>query len=273
MKKILIASGCSFTEKNFMSTFHPEMDCTWDKWPELLAQKLDMDCINLGSSGAGNEYIYNSIVQEFLKTKTNRIGLVMAGWTQAKRFGYRSRRPNLGDLHGRQNEDFMENISDYPARDWSLSTLHPKIKFARTYNRYSSLTNKEKMPILEHVAHRSIGFIFNLQTLCSNYNIPLKHFAMLDFFGHFSEEQTVPIPLLEEKIILNSPFLNFIDEKSFIGWPMIEKFGGYWVWDKVMTSEEHGKLVHADTISKQDLHPNQLGQQKIADFLYKKIKE
>ena len=273
MKKILIASGCSFTEKNFMSTFHPEMDCTWDKWPELLAEKLDMDCINLGCSGAGNEYIYNSIVQEFLKTKTNRIGLVMAGWTQAKRFGYRSRRPNLGDLHGRQNEDFMENISDYPARDWSLSTLHPKIKFARTYNRYSSLTNKEKMPILEHVAHRSIGFIFNLQTLCSNYNIPLKHFAMLDFFGRFSEEQTVPIPLLEEKIILNSPFLNFIDEKSFIGWPMIEKFDGYWVWNKVMTSDEHGKPVHADTISKQDLHPNQLGQQKIADFLYKKIKE
>ena len=75
MKKILIASGCSFTEKNFISTFHPEMDCTWDKWPELLAQKLNMDCINLGSRGAGNEYIYNSIVQRLLKIKKNRVGL------------------------------------------------------------------------------------------------------------------------------------------------------------------------------------------------------
>ena len=75
MKKLLIASGCSFTEKDFVSTHHPEMDCTWDKWPELLAEKLNMNCINLGSRGAGNEYIYNSIVEQVIKTKNNKIGL------------------------------------------------------------------------------------------------------------------------------------------------------------------------------------------------------
>ena len=58
MKKILLVSGCSFTDKNFYSGVHPEMDTSYPKWPELLAKKLDMDCINLGQNGAGNEYIY-----------------------------------------------------------------------------------------------------------------------------------------------------------------------------------------------------------------------
>ena len=44
MKK-LIVSGCSWGDKNFYSQFHPEMDCDWPKWPQLLAEKLNMECI------------------------------------------------------------------------------------------------------------------------------------------------------------------------------------------------------------------------------------
>jgi len=62
MKKILLVSGCSNTDKNFYSELHPEMDCSWPKWPELLAEKLNMDCVNLAKSGAGNEYIYSSLL-------------------------------------------------------------------------------------------------------------------------------------------------------------------------------------------------------------------
>ena len=54
MRKILLVSGCSNTDKDFYSELHPDMDCSWPKWPELLAKKLDMDCVNLAKSGAGN---------------------------------------------------------------------------------------------------------------------------------------------------------------------------------------------------------------------------
>ena len=54
MRKILLVSGCSNTDKDFYSELHPELDTSWPKWPELLAKKLDMDCVNLGKSGAGN---------------------------------------------------------------------------------------------------------------------------------------------------------------------------------------------------------------------------
>ena len=51
MKK-LIVSGCSWGDTNFFSSFHPDMDCDWPKWPEILAEKLGM-----------NVLIYVSVVQ------------------------------------------------------------------------------------------------------------------------------------------------------------------------------------------------------------------
>ena len=57
MRKILLVSGCSYTNKDFVSDYHSDMDTSWPKWPEILAKKLDMEVINLAYSGAGNEYI------------------------------------------------------------------------------------------------------------------------------------------------------------------------------------------------------------------------
>ena len=85
MKKILLASGCSYTIENYKSVHHPDMKCDWPKWPQLLADKLGMDCINVGQSGAGQEYIYSSIVKNINK---KNIGLVMAGWSRASRRDY-----------------------------------------------------------------------------------------------------------------------------------------------------------------------------------------
>ena len=89
MKKILLASGCSFTDENFESAVHPEMICEWPKWPELLAKKLDMDYVNLGQNGGGNEYIYSSLLEQILKTEDkSQIGLVIPAWTQCQRKDY-----------------------------------------------------------------------------------------------------------------------------------------------------------------------------------------
>tara|TARA_B100001057_G_scaffold141201_1_gene140941 strand:- start:1924 stop:2610 length:687 start_codon:yes stop_codon:yes gene_type:complete len=85
MKKILLVSGCSYTTENYQSAHHPELDCSWPKWPQLLAKKLDMNCINVGQSGAGQEYIYTSIVKNI---NAKNIGLVLAGWSRAARRDY-----------------------------------------------------------------------------------------------------------------------------------------------------------------------------------------
>jgi hypothetical protein len=69
MKKILIAGGDSFTDKNYKSHIHPEIDTSWPKWPELLAEKLDMKCINVAKSGYGNDYIYESVLETIANTE------------------------------------------------------------------------------------------------------------------------------------------------------------------------------------------------------------
>ena len=78
MKKKLIVSGCSFTDKNFESMSSPDYDCSFPKWLELLANKLNMDCVNLGGV-VGNNYIYSTILEEVTRTPKDEIGMVLAG--------------------------------------------------------------------------------------------------------------------------------------------------------------------------------------------------
>ena len=234
MKKILIASGCSFTEKNYKSSFHPEMDCTWDKWPELLAQKLDMECINLGSRGAGNEYIYNSIVQRLLKTKKNRVGLIMAGWSQAKRFNFRVTK-NSEDQHvHRWQAHQSSRIENFPDRDYSMSKLYPSV-----IKNYPDVDELERY---EYMTNRSIGLFFDLQMLCENFKIPLKQFQMIDLFVDMElEENNVSghdgaSDNEKAKMMLRSPYLEHIDEKRF--WDGIShRLGGYNLWGHIQQQE------------------------------------
>ena len=60
-KKKLIVSGCSWGDKNFFSQFHPDLECDFPKWTELLAEKLKMESVNLWQSGAGRDYVYATL--------------------------------------------------------------------------------------------------------------------------------------------------------------------------------------------------------------------
>ena len=55
---------------------------------EALAEKLNMQCVNLAMSGAGNEYIYSTLLDYITTNDTNNIGLVIAAWTQNQRKDY-----------------------------------------------------------------------------------------------------------------------------------------------------------------------------------------
>jgi hypothetical protein len=88
MKKILLVSGCSFTTDDYNSLFHPEEDMSWDKWPKILAKMLNMDYVNLAMSGAGNEYISNTIIDQIEIMDKSKIGLVIPAWSQCRRRDY-----------------------------------------------------------------------------------------------------------------------------------------------------------------------------------------
>ena len=244
MKKILLASGCSFTDKNFTSDFHPEMDTKWPMWPELLAKKLNMNCINLGQSGSGNEYIYSTLLDEIAKRGDN-IGLVVAAWSQCQRKDWRSQMKSHPYLHiWHNNADFCNKV---------IGRIGDNDMYA--------------------YVNKSLRYYYSLQEVCKSKKIPLKHFQMLHLFRGYTYD---PITGLKKEktekrkelleAVHKSPYFNLMDD-DFIGWPTDTSLGGFNIKQEVLGGYESKKY----DVSKQDSHPNAKGQEKIAEFLYERL--
>ena len=56
----MLTSGCSFTESKRVNIGDKKLQ--EKSWADYLAEKLNKELINYGRGGAGNEYIYNSVV-------------------------------------------------------------------------------------------------------------------------------------------------------------------------------------------------------------------
>ena len=107
MKKILLVGGCSYSNDRFRSVHHPDLDVSWPKWPQLLAEKLDMQLVNLSESGAGQEYIYSNIIDKLQTIDHSKIGLVIAAWSTAPRRDYQIESLYLKNRKWTYNENDM----------------------------------------------------------------------------------------------------------------------------------------------------------------------
>ena len=142
MKKVLLVGGCSFTANNFETLVHPEMDTSWQMWPQLLAKKLDMQLINVAIGGAGNEQIFSSLLdtmQHHIDPKT--IGLVIAAWTQCQRGSWQESKYG----YWKNNRVF----ADGDVFGW---------------------------------VKRAMRYWHMFQLLCESHNLPYKQFQMLPIF-------------------------------------------------------------------------------------------
>ena len=275
MKKILLAGGCSMTDPNYISGVHPEMDCSWPKWPELLAKKLDMDSINLGTCGAGNEYIYSSLLEKILKKK-DQIGLVMVGWTQCQRKDFQVR--HLGHWKQKRFDP------DGDVFGWLIKTLRYMISLQLVCENYNIPYKQFQMINLFE------GWLNGLyktdEELFTNRNDPNYEFQY-----RYPGDRDKDRPKLQKILMDYEPYIN---AKNFIGWPTHLALGGYDIeqkvirlprkkqeklWNIIITSKEKereliekgSEFQHELIISERDQHPNEKGQQKIAEFLYDRL--
>lgn len=89
MNKILLTAGCSWTDKDFISTdtsIPMEQRAGWNMWPEIIANKMNMKSVNMGKCGADNKHIFDSIVDSLYKHK--EIGMVIIMFSSWDRFSY-----------------------------------------------------------------------------------------------------------------------------------------------------------------------------------------
>lgn len=274
MKDILLVSGCSWGDVNWTAASHPDMDCDWPKWPEILAEKVNMECINLCKSGAGQEYIYSSLIDKIQTLNTNRIGLVLPAWTTA------------------------------PRRDYQLSTRI-------TNNRYWTNDSTDVKGCIEYWVDRSIRYYYSFQNVCENLKVPYRQVQILNLYrgyiweqiaieraGHLHQKQyhfkhknwqkeqehvgwdlgipntndqltTVEMAYKHEsakklrKQMVENPYYNKINS-NFLGWPTEKDL-------EVNAFALSDDWIGVERISKLDLHPNAKGQEQIAQFIFDKL--
>lgn len=242
-RKKLIAIGCSFTSHYLTSNQSPNLNFDFPRWPQHLADMLDMECVNLGKSGAGNDYILAKTVDATLKEKN--IGLVVLMWSEWRRVGFQchtdfNRWTNITD-HG--------NVKEYIGSKKYI--LEKQNNFHATRNTMRTFIHAEK--ILSDIPHMFIQGTENV--------FWRKSWYMNHDRSSYSRE------------ILKSPYLDYIENNisdKFIGWPTMIELGGYCIAD-ILDKEDPSRSKFR--ISEDDTHPNAAGHKFIAEFLYEKYKE
>ena len=239
--KYLIVSGDSWTDPNYWSRTNEHLNCDWPKWPQLLAEKLNMQVVNLGRSGRGNEYIYSTILDRITEQPDN-IGMVIAAWSSPERRDY----CDIGEKG-----------------DYRWRTIRPD----------------DSGSFLYHI-QRSFRLFYSFQQLCESLNLKYKHMLMVPFFRTFMFELANDLItqidadrwkglFIEEssilKSIIDSPYIDTMN-KNFIGWPCVEELGGYSIKDKL----NPGRSLDFQ-IAENDSHPNGKGQEMIANYIYDRL--
>ena len=263
MKK-LIVSGCSYTAKDYISSGHPEMDCSWPKWPQLLAKKLDMQPVNLAYNGAGNRFILQTLLEAIERTPKEEIGMVVAAWSQANRddwLEYWRRGSNLKPIRF-NNERFIKGFK------WENTRINrPGIIFG-------------------WVRETLLGYI-TLQNVCKRYDIPLIQFQMISLYEGWTDglerlekDKLAGLPKYEYKGDMRADrkqirlhikeYEQFINHNTFLGYEKTNDFHGDDLNDKISPPLWAGISDDNDIykISKLDEHPNAKGQEKIAEIIY-----
>lgn len=264
MVKKLIVSGCSFTDPDFISDHHPELDTSWPKWPEILGEKLGMEVINLGRCGAGNEYIHASLMDKISTMDKSEIGLVIAAWSKSER------------------------------RDWQDGLI--KSRRSRLQHR-GRWTNKriDDLGDTHYFINRSFRYYYSLQCFCERFDIPFKHFQMIELYTAketYLDSESLPWKNAKnhkEKMRYNrvlkahndaiqkaqhtkdslqttmrmNPYFTKIN--NFLGWPLIHELNGWTMQERTIGWDEEYR------ISDDDAHPNSDGHKLIADFIYENI--
>ena len=230
----LITSGCSWT---LGGSDGPS------SWPLFLAKKLGMECLNLGSNGAGNEYIFFSIFDAIMKEKHSEIGLVVVMW------------------------------SDWTRWDFELNDELPLTKCMEALlDRKTTRPLKDQLMELNFTARKkSLRYIYMFQELMEHKNIPYMHIQGIRPDWHPQEvRNTKELRNVELRAILRNIYLDKIKENKFIWWPPFTQLGGMYMdlFLNELDPEEQWLYVHTPSP-----HPNKEGYKIIADYLFRKIKE
>ena len=265
-KKVLLAAGCSYTDPNFES-MDTSLDVRggWPMWPELMAKDLGLNCINYGDSGTSNTYILNQIIMGLAKHGDNvdTVAVLLTAADRYKFFGW-NLNPSV------ELSLFLD--SDYKAPrafEWldDIGIGHVNVKY---------FTSDYFMPnTYRIIIDNYLCTILALIKICKSYNVKL-----IIMQGVYPLDTYVYNKLFNEgkirfgvdtydvlKLAIENPVLSELkkEKRHIIGWPLFSGLNGFSFDDTRKNNPEY-------RVSKNDFHPNALGQEKIKEYFMERYR-
>jgi hypothetical protein len=215
MSKKLLAAGCSWTAGLPPHKGKPSRDKIL--WPEILAERMGLECVNLGLSGAGNEYIFSSVCDSLVEIED--ISFIAIMWSEYFRLDLDM---FLGGIH-HVHHDGIKDL--YP--DW--------------FN-----INSVKGP-----TRRSIRYAYTLQVLMKERKIPYVQVQGVRPVHRIPKripsEACPPNRYINDcaNVIIDSPYI-FNDR--FLYWPIMSEIGGKCIEDILKPNEIYEDNNHPNEL-------------------------
>jgi hypothetical protein len=273
----LLAAGDSWTDYKFKSVIDPNVDCSFTKWPELLGVKMGIDkVVNVGKSGAANNYIfekcYNSIVKN-IKNPPKVVCLLLTRWDRVSVFDY-----NL-DVYNKLTIKNMERLGKLPP-----NKLHWHEMVTKTPGRFAFIEDLWSNHLtIENIVDNTLRDIWLFQTFCNTHNIkcviihglkPLRWTREWDseLYNHIRQsanDERLSKVVNYIKYMTESPYFSQLDTETLPGLPFFHELGGWDIESDWLENHCHEYML----IPGVDRHPNGLGHQEIANIFYRECNQ
>ena len=256
----LLVFGCSYTDSRYLELTAKDKNIkdhlkdnngnftkSFSFWPDLLAEKLNMKCENYAQCGFGNDGIYSTFVDTIAETKD--IGLVIVMWSEFLRIGFEI------EKRGPFKTSF----------DWFKINIGATNKNKELRSRQIEITevlNKHGLISPNSLVRRSLRNFLSVQNICENMNIPY-----MQVMGMPPAKKSMEMDIC--KYIIGSPYLDKINRKTFLGWPMFPQIEeGFSCGGKLYDLDPNRDKYF---INYNNVHPNAEGQKFISELLYRRV--
>jgi len=285
-QKILLVSGCSYSDNLFLSTddkIPDDMRGNWDMWPNYLADELDLLLLNTSKSGCSNQTIFYKVMENLVKHKS-RIDTVAIMFTSFERFNFNrvfelspisESITHLDKLKGNRNiYDFDSWQSKLGVKELSINFMKSETFEHCKYPNASIENNLNYMyMIANYCENHNIKFIFSQAII--PFNVEGMN-QVLSEVGHNKDNYIEKDYKMIADIFLNNIWFNCLEKykNNIVGWPFLPELNGFYM-DYLRFKGKEPFYPREDLwcVSKYDVHPNKEAQKIMGDIMIKKYRE
>lgn len=244
--KKTIVSGCSWTDRNYSSWWHPELDTSWKKWDEHVGEHYGWDIINVGTSGAGNDVIIDralDMIYNIGNTDVDRCILALSQWQRFSLPNNKFINPNL--LKWKDKKRPIRSTEE-------LMKLHP-------FNDHFHAC----------MVNNILFMLYRFIDICIIKNIEVIIVQMISSTENFKAFTSDSMYYNLNNRMLTNPYFTKIEVEAnnnknvkLLGWPFSTDLGGLnikYLLDKRMPKDRW-------KVSNQDGHPSAEGNKEIANI-------